>query len=104
MPRAHQGVTITSKNLPAPVEVAVRVIPGASKNEIARQDDGAWKVRLTTPPIDGRANLALTEFVADKLKVNRSQVTLLRGKTSRHKTLAIYGLNAAEISEKLTEK
>ena len=92
------------KGLPATIELTVRVVPGASKNEIIGEVNGVWKVRLTAPPVDGKANLALMELLADKLKVNRSQVMLCGSKTSRCKRVAIYGLSTADIANRLSAK
>ena len=79
------------------VEFHVRVVPGASKNEVAVHTSGVWKVRLTAPPVEGRANRALVEYLAHKLDINRSQVKLLKGDSSRNKVLAVYGLSREEI-------
>jgi uncharacterized protein (TIGR00251 family) len=83
------------------VELAVRVVPGASKNEVAGVKDGVWKVRLTAPPVEGKANRALVEYLADKLDLNKSQVALLTGTASRSKSVAVYGLSKEEIDQKL---
>ena len=80
-----------------PVELHVRVTPGSSKNEVAGHTSGVWKVRLTAPPVEGRANRALTEYLADRLDINRSQVKLLKGDSSRNKVLAVYGLSKDEM-------
>ena len=87
-----------------PIEIAIRVLPGASKNEVVGLTDGTWKVRLTAPPIDGRANLALVEFLAERLHVSRSQVVLIKGNTSRNKIVAVYGLSSEEITRTLSIK
>jgi uncharacterized protein len=58
-------------------------------------------VRLTAPPIEGRANAALVAFMAKVLKVPKSQVTLLSGDTSRLKSLEIEGMTQAELSARL---
>jgi uncharacterized protein (TIGR00251 family) len=72
----------------------VRVHPGARRNAISGVHDGALKVSLTTPPTDGRANLALIAFLSKQLGVVRARVTLIAGATSRSKTLHIAGLGA----------
>lgn len=77
------------------------MVPGASKNEVIGVTDGVWKVRLTAPPVDGKANRALVEYLVDKLEVNRSQVALLTGTASRSKSVAVYGLSKEEIDQKL---
>ena len=75
----------------------VRVHPGARRNDITGVHDGALKISLTTPPTDGRANDALIAFIAERLRVPRSQVTLLSGATSRGKVLRVARKSAAEV-------
>lgn len=82
------------------VKLSLRVVPGASRNEISFAG-GLWKIRLTAPPVEGKANLALLVFIADKLDLNRSQVELTAGKTSRNKTVVVYGLSKEEIDKRL---
>ncbi len=55
-------------------------------------------MRLAAPPVDGAANDALVDFLARRLGLAKSQVTLLRGETSRHKIVAVVGRGAAEIA------
>lgn len=76
--------------------LAVHVQPGAKRTQLAGLHGGALKIRLAAPPVEGRANAALIEFVADRLGVPRNRVTLLSGTTSRHKVLRVEG--AAEAS------
>jgi uncharacterized protein (TIGR00251 family) len=77
--------------------LSVRVRPGARKNDIAGIHAGAVKISLTTPPVDGRANEALIEFIADFLRVPRARVAIVSGASSRMKLLRITGKSAAEV-------
>ena len=79
-----------------------RVHPGARRNDVTGVHDGALKISLTTPPTDGRANEALIAFIAARLGIPRSQVTLLTGATSRSKTLRIARKNAADVQAALS--
>lgn len=81
--------------------LAVRVRPGARKNDVAGIHAGAVKISLTAPPLDGRANEALIEFVADLLRVPRARIALVSGTTSRMKLLRITGKSAAEVQSAL---
>ncbi|KTC81850.1 DUF167 domain-containing protein [Legionella cincinnatiensis] len=65
------------------------VQPGAKKTEIVGIHEGELKIRLNTPPIEGRANKELLKYVAQILKVPLSQVVLKRGDKSRHKVLLV---------------
>ena len=53
---------------------------------------GRLRVRLNAPPVDGRANAALAEFVADSFGIARSRVTLDKGTTGRDKRLRVHGV------------
>jgi len=81
--------------------LAVRVHPGARRNAITGMHDGAFKIALTTPPVDGRANEALIAFLSDALHIPRSRITLLSGATSRSKLLRIAGKTVAEVEQEL---
>ncbi len=80
---------------------AVRVVPRASKNEIAGQVGDAIKVRLTAPPVEGKANKALIAFLAQELGLRKSQVEIVAGETSRNKVICVLGLSPAEVEERL---
>lgn len=67
----------------------VQVQPRASCDELAGIHAGALKVRLTSPPVDGKANAALIAFLAESFGVAKRQVTLLKGESGRAKQLRI---------------
>jgi len=69
----------------------VRVQPGASKNEIVGVQQDALRIRISAPPVEGKANRALVQFLAKQLGVKPSQVEILSGHTSRIKTIQIVG-------------
>lgn len=69
----------------------VRVIPRSSKTEFVGEHNGAIKVKLKSPPIDGAANEELLRFLSKTLGVPRSNIELVSGQTSRTKTLRIIG-------------
>ncbi len=71
--------------------LTVHVQPGAKRSEVAGPYGDALKIRLVAPAIDGRANAALLEFVAQRLGLARSSVELKSGHTSRRKVLAVVG-------------
>jgi uncharacterized protein (TIGR00251 family) len=89
--------------IPAPPSctLAIKAIPGAPKNQVCGWLGEALKVKIQAPPIEGRANEALIEFLAEALEVPRRTVTLVRGDTSRHKTVRIDGLDLAEARRRL---
>jgi uncharacterized protein (TIGR00251 family) len=75
----------------------VRVHPGARRNAVSGIHNGAVKISLTTPPVDGRANEALIAFAAELLGISKGRVSLVAGMTGRAKVLRITGKNAAEV-------
>jgi uncharacterized protein (TIGR00251 family) len=82
------------------VLIAVRVIPRSSKNALAWKQ-GTLKARLTAPPVDGAANAALINLLAERLSVPRRSISIVRGETSRQKTVAIADLTPDEIERRL---
>lgn len=81
--------------------LAVKLQPRASKNEIGPPLGDELKIKVTAPPVEGAANEALIDLLADTLGCPRSAVRIVRGQTSRHKTVLIAGLSAAEVQGKL---
>jgi uncharacterized protein (TIGR00251 family) len=74
---------------PAAATLTLHVQPGARKTEVAGVHGDALKIRLAAPPVDGKANAALVEFVAQRLGLPKSAVRLVGGQTSRRKILEI---------------
>lgn len=74
------------------VLLEVLVVPRASRNELAGWSaDGRLRVRLTAPPVEGRANRALLKFLAGKIDVPSGKLRVSRGESSRRKTVAVSG-------------
>jgi uncharacterized protein len=67
----------------------VSVVPGAKRSELAGLHDGALRIKLAAPPVDGKANAALEKLLALWLGLPQRDVQLLRGQTSRRKTLRV---------------
>ena len=74
-------------------ELHVRLQPRARRNEVAGERAGAIVIRVTAPPVDGRANAALCAFVAGEAGVAPSKVEVVRGHTSRDKVLRVQGID-----------
>ena len=71
------------------VIVDIHVIPNASRTQADGAHDGALRVRLHAPPIDGKANSALIAWLADTLNISKRHVELIRGQTSKRKQLRV---------------
>ena len=83
------------------VRLRLRVQPRASRDEVAGVAGDAIRVRLTAPPVDGAANEALLRFLAGRLDLTLSAVTLVSGRTSRTKVVEAAGLTAEEAARRL---
>ena len=81
--------------------LAVKAVPNAPRSEIAGWLGDALKIKIHAPALDGRANDALCEFLADALGLPRRAVTLARGDKSRQKLVRIAGLTLPEVRAKL---
>jgi hypothetical protein len=79
------------------VTFRVRVSPRASRNAISGVHHGALRASLTAPPVDGEANAALIAFLAKKLSVAKRDVTIVRGDSSRDKTVRVSGVSAEAV-------
>ena len=66
--------------------ITLKISPNASKNEIIKTDDGV-KIKITAPPVDGKANKALIEFLSKEFKISKTSIEILRGETSKDKTI-----------------
>jgi len=82
--------------------LSVKLQPRASKNEIGEPLGDELKIKVTAPPVDAAANQALIELLAKKLGCSRGRVELMRGQTSRHKTIMLHGLKPDTVAEKLS--
>lgn len=82
--------------------LAVKVIPNAPRTEITGWLGEALKVKVHAPPIEGRANAALCEFLADTLGLPRRAVIVLRGDTSRQKLVRIEGATLADLRARMS--
>lgn len=81
--------------------LAVRAQPRASRDAIVGVHDGALKVALRAPPVEGAANAALTRMLAGALGVPRGSVTIARGETGRAKQVRFATLSAADLRARI---
>ena len=81
--------------------ITLRVVPRASRNAVGAVAGDVLKVRLQAPPVDGKANKALTRFIASELGIPPRRVTLLTGQTARTKRLFVEGMRVGEVESAL---
>jgi uncharacterized protein (TIGR00251 family) len=71
-------------------KIKIRVLPRSSKNEvIGEMADGTLKIKLTAPPVDGKANESLIKLLADYFNVPKSKIKIAAGATSKNKTIEL---------------
>jgi uncharacterized protein (TIGR00251 family) len=86
---------------PNGVLLSIKLQPRASANEIGEVMGNELRVKVTAPPVDSAANEALVRFLAETLDCGRNKVELLRGQTSRHKTIRVHGMTAEEVLKRI---
>jgi uncharacterized protein (TIGR00251 family) len=71
------------------MRIYIKVSPRSSKNEVVKISEGEYRVRLTAPPVDGKANELLIEILAKHFKVAKSLISIAGGKTAKIKMVDI---------------
>ena len=79
----------------------LRIVPNAKRNEVTGEHGDAVKIKVAAPAIEGKANEALLEFIAEKLGIHRRNLTLIAWEKSRDKLIEIAGLDATEARGRL---
>jgi uncharacterized protein (TIGR00251 family) len=82
-------------------EIRVKVLPRSSRNQIVGTENGVFRVKLTAPPINGRANDALKEFLAKKLRVAKKNIQIISGERSKIKTVRVFGVSPEDVTRLL---
>jgi len=83
------------------VTIKVRVQPRAPRTEIIGEHDGAIKMRLTAPPVNGKANEECRRFLAKLLGVSATSVEIISGESSRDKIIRVQNISARRVLEAL---
>jgi uncharacterized protein (TIGR00251 family) len=83
--------------------VRLRVSPGARRSEIVGRYGDGWKVRVTAPPDDGRANEAVLGLLAETLDLPRRSLSLVSGHGGRDKVVRMAGISESELERKLQQ-
>jgi len=83
------------------VVVPVRVVPRASRTQLAGVRNGRLLVRLNAPPVDGAANDALIRLLARHVRIPRRSVRIVSGEHARQKEVLFEGVTTAELSARL---
>lgn len=84
--------------------LALKVVPKASGCGAVPPKEGSgdvWQIRLTAPAVDGKANAALIEYLAELFGLRRRQIAIKMGEKARRKVVQLEGLSSSEAAEKL---
>lgn len=82
--------------------LTVRVTPRARRTEVAEiLDDGTLRVRVTAPPVEGKANAALVRFLAEVLEIRSARIEIVAGERGLDKIVSITDLTAQEVQRRL---
>jgi len=87
--RAQSDFLITFTEKDGNLIFTARVVPRASKSEIVGELDGALKIRIAAPPVDGAANAELIKLLAKTFEVSKSEIEITSGQTSKTKQIKI---------------
>jgi uncharacterized protein (TIGR00251 family) len=90
-------VAFTVRDTANGAQFALRVQPRASRNAIVGTMGDAVKLAITAPPVDGKANGAVIEYLAELFRVPKSSVVIVSGDTGRNKLIAIRGMRAEQV-------
>ncbi|MBN2033294.1 MAG: DUF167 domain-containing protein [Deltaproteobacteria bacterium] len=84
-------------------DIKVKLIARSAENRIVGREGEHYRVKVTAPPVEGRANKALIALLSEKLGIAKKSIEIFSGKTTRLKTLRIHDLTEAEIGSALEE-
>lgn len=80
----------------------VHISPGARKNQVVEiTSDGVTKIKVSAPPVEGKANLALIKYLSNVLNIPVSKIQIERGEKSRNKLVKIAGISLEDATKKL---
>jgi uncharacterized protein (TIGR00251 family) len=84
--------------------IEIRVLPRSSRSEVVGIQDGVFKIKLSSPPLDGKANDECVRFLADQLGIRKSQVEIISGHRARKKTVAVTGIRKTDLEALLSKR
>jgi len=92
---------MSQANTPDPTLLSVKVIPNASCNQIVSWENDTLKIRIQSPPLDGKANKALIAFLSKQTQLSKSRIAIKRGETGRQKWIAFSGIDRTALLQRL---
>lgn len=82
-------------------KIAVLIYPGAAKNEITGVQNDVLRIKIAAPPVKGKANKELIEYLSHLLGITKGRLEIIKGTTSKNKLISIEGLSKVSVLEKL---
>ncbi|MFZ2188718.1 MAG: DUF167 domain-containing protein [Candidatus Moraniibacteriota bacterium] len=73
------------------MRIYIKVIPRSSRNLVEKISEGEYRVRLTAPPVDGKANEALVKLLAEYFNISKSAISIVGGKSTPRKMVDVEG-------------
>jgi hypothetical protein len=86
------------------VTLSVKITPGSKRNEVISLREGIWHIKVTAPPVEGKANEELIAYLSKLLGVRKGCLNVTKGQTSRNKLVSIDGISREGISLRLSAK
>jgi len=83
--------------------ISVKVVPRSSRNQIVEGDGGVWKLKVTSPPVEGKANKTVREYLAKCLGIAKGKVEIVSGEKAKLKSLLIRGLDRKTVKRILAD-
>jgi uncharacterized protein len=83
------------------IRLEVYIQPNAGRSQVSSFSAGVLKVRIAAPPIEGKANQKLIEFLSEVLDIAKSNLIIIRGQTGKHKLIEITGLSEEQINNRI---
>jgi uncharacterized protein len=93
------GKKATGSELTARIDA--RIAPGARRNSVSSQKEGVWYIKIAAQPFEGQANQELIAYLSRTLDIPKSAIMVIKGQSSRLKTLLISGLSVSMIEQRL---
>jgi len=84
--------------------IKIKLLPRSSKNQVMGKEDDIYRVKVTAPPVDGKANSALIALLAKELKLPKGDIQIIGGKSGRIKWIRVHGLSEEDVNDMLDGK
>jgi len=84
--------------------ISIKVVPRSSRNQVVEGDRGVWRLKVTSPPVEGKANKAVREYLAKCLGIAKGRVEIISGEKAKRKAVRIKGLDQKTVHGILGEQ